>query len=355
MNKNDIQSSVKAKVRDSNIELLRIVAMLLVLIVHANFSSIDPPSQAEILSCPLSSFLRSLSESLSIICVNLFILISGWYGIRPRLPRFAALVFQVLFIGLSVYLILFSLDKVESWKIADWINFFTMKKVNWFVACYIMLYICSPVLNVFCENVSQSFFRKFIIVYFAVELFYVHERFIANGCSPLSFAGLYLLARYAKMYPNRLTSLNMKSDIAIYFLTAFLTTVLSIVHTIYTGRNDGTFYGYLSPLAIIGAFYFFLFFTKVNIRNRVINWVAASSFAVYLFHVNTLFFATYYLATIRRWFSIDSTPLFMAKTLLFIVCVFTFSIFLDKIRLLFWNVFTRLFLRCKSCIISPNT
>ena len=44
--------------RDSNMELLRIIAMLLVLIVHANFKALGVPSQIDVITIPFPSFLR---------------------------------------------------------------------------------------------------------------------------------------------------------------------------------------------------------------------------------------------------------------------------------------------------------
>ena len=93
------------KERDSNIELLRIVLMVLVLVFHASYTSLEPPMKVDISVSLNSSFLRALSESFSVVCVNAFILISGWYGIKVRWSRFAELLFQVIFISISIYVI----------------------------------------------------------------------------------------------------------------------------------------------------------------------------------------------------------------------------------------------------------
>lgn len=46
------------KERDSNIELLRIVAMILVMIVHASFLAIGVPQTIDAVSLPISTFTR---------------------------------------------------------------------------------------------------------------------------------------------------------------------------------------------------------------------------------------------------------------------------------------------------------
>ena len=88
------------KTRDSNMELLRLVAMLLIMVVHANFRALPKPDAAMIAANPSSAFLQFLTEGFSIVGVNVFVMLSGWYGIRPRLNRFMELLFQLLFFGL---------------------------------------------------------------------------------------------------------------------------------------------------------------------------------------------------------------------------------------------------------------
>ncbi len=46
------------KGRNSNIELLRIIAMLLVMVVHANFKALDVPAVQEFDEFPVKSFFR---------------------------------------------------------------------------------------------------------------------------------------------------------------------------------------------------------------------------------------------------------------------------------------------------------
>ena len=87
------------KTRDSNMELLRLVAMLLIMVVHANFRALPKPDADMIAANPSSAFLQFMTEGFSIFGVNVFVMLSGWYGIRPRLSRFCELLFQLLFFG----------------------------------------------------------------------------------------------------------------------------------------------------------------------------------------------------------------------------------------------------------------
>lgn len=91
--------------RDSNMELLRIVAMLLVLVVHADFASLGAPTKVEVMNNPYLSIVRLGVESISIISVNVFVLLSGWYGIKMKRKGLIGLLFQSMFFGiLGVFL-----------------------------------------------------------------------------------------------------------------------------------------------------------------------------------------------------------------------------------------------------------
>jgi surface polysaccharide O-acyltransferase-like enzyme len=94
------------KERESNFELLRIISMFLVLVVHADYFSLGAPSLQDCVSNPVQSIFRIGVESISIICVNVFVLISGWFGIRFKWKSICNFLFQVFFFGVLMILML---------------------------------------------------------------------------------------------------------------------------------------------------------------------------------------------------------------------------------------------------------
>ena len=103
----------ETKIRESNFELLRIIAMFMVLVLHADFQALGEPTRADILSSTLTSSLKVFFEMASIIAVNVFVLISGWFGIRPSIKGFCKFVFQCLFFSFAIYLVMILLGRVE--------------------------------------------------------------------------------------------------------------------------------------------------------------------------------------------------------------------------------------------------
>ena len=75
----------KDKERESNVELFRILAMFLVLVVHFTGWFVgglaDPFDSTKDLSFRMG---QMVMEALSVVCVNCFLIISGWFGIRLK-------------------------------------------------------------------------------------------------------------------------------------------------------------------------------------------------------------------------------------------------------------------------------
>ena len=91
---------------------------------------------------------------------------------------------------------------------------------------------------------------------------------------------------------------------------------------------------------VFGAMYLLLFFSKLTLRSRVVNWLAISALSVYLTHSSS-FIGHYYDGQIRSWFYGESRFTFILYAALFIAAVFFGSILIDKLRLLLWKLIAR--------------
>ena len=328
------------KIRQSNVELLRIITMILVMIVHANFRALSAPTVADTVSAPSSAFLRFLTESFSIICVNVFVLISGWFGIHFNWRRFIEFLFQVFFFGIIIYAVICLVDphKIRLIK-----NVFMTNAWNyWFVKCYLFLYIISPILNAFVEKATKKEFLTILILFFIIQTFYGWATngitWFNRGYSGISFAGLYLLARYVRLYPAKWFCHSLKFDLLVYLVFVAVNTVCAFFFT-RTGHApiSTRLFLYTSPFVILAAVHFLLLFTKFTFTSKTINWIAASCFAIYLTHSNSFLAGPCYDHIIRNWFNTETTLNFIFYTGILMFCVFWISILSDKIRLYIFN------------------
>ena len=347
------------KVRESNIELLRNISMFMILVIHANFVSLPMIGYEELMLNTVPSVTRFFIESLGIVAVNVFVFISGWFGIRTRVRSVFSFIYLVLFYLLGGGLLFILLGKAEfsmSWIL----DVFQLSGNDWFIKSYLVLMIIAPVLNAFSENTEERTQRYVVISFFLFETIYGWaaggSRFFVSGYGPLHFIGIYLIARYihgqcgAPTIPciiKKIITLPKWVDFCIFIITAILNTSFVIMGAYFTHRVDvfhALAYSYSNPLVIVGALYMFLFFSKMDIPYcKVINLFGASSFAVYLLHgehtVRSLFFTPLIQYLYSHYYGV--TCIFVIFTCLCIV--YFVSVIIDQLRILSWNWIWRKF------------
>ncbi len=328
--------SITPKRRDSNMELLRIVSMLLVLVVHADYLSLGSPTPGDAVAHPTESIIKALVYSLSTVCVNCFVLLSGWYGIRPKLRRFAEFIFQILFIcGVTMlgYLVI-THSKPDT---ADIKSLLLLTDDLWFVRSYIILYLFAPALNAFSSWASH---RQFIWVLTGLFLFqsiygwaFVIVPWFDGGYSPLSFMLLYLLAQYIRRYPSKLTRLSSRWYLLLYLILTIFGGFISFF-SLYYGIGEGmAWLSYISPIVILNSVVLLLFFSKLSLKSKAVNWIACSCFAVYLLHC-TRHVLDAYCSHVREYYQAQHYE----GIILLIVSVYVSAILLDKARIWVWHM-----------------
>ncbi len=322
-------------------ELLRLVAMFLVLVVHADFFSLSAPTVQEVHAAPLPSVARFFFESLSIVCVNVFVLLSGWFGIRPSWRGFGNFIFQCLFFLIGIYIVMLAFGQADL-TLRGIAGCFVLLKWNWFIKAYIGLYILAPLLNAFVEKSGERELRHFLVAFYIFQTIYAWlsngASFVEGGYSTFSFIGLYLLARYFNIYRPKVSSYPPIWDFLIYlFLTAALTFISYISTSLGFEMIAGRMYSYVNPAVILSALYLLLFFSKLKFHNKVVNWLSASSFAIFLLHTNPNLCEPYYVSSVR--FIYDKSDGFLCVVYLFLfsVGIAVCAILLDQIRKFAWT------------------
>lgn len=314
--------------RNSNLELLRIVSMLLVLLIHfvPHHCLPDPES----LSSETGTTLINLClKSLSFVCVNCFILISGYFGIRWKIKSFLSLLFQILFwifLGICIaYFLNIGLENNVTDALIGFIN------ARWFIPAYLALYVIAPVLNAFTEKCSSTELLRYLLIFYLFSTlfgYFLLSREFNEGMSLISLIGIYLTGAYLKREDSVFKQFNARTSLLSYFLCGLVLFIASLC--LYIVGFNKSIYGYLNPVVIIQSVFLFLFFKNLKIKfNPVINFIAASAFSVYLFHMHPMIVRSYgeccrYLAE-TSW-GILTVPAFF-------ISLFAFCVVIDKIRI----------------------
>lgn len=334
-----MKSENSLSIRKSNLELLRIIAMFLVLVVHADYFSLGAPTAHEIESQPVSSFTRIFMESISIVCVNVFVLLSGWFGIHPKFKSISNFCFQCLFFLISIYVVclLFGLALFNLRGVA---GCFSLTQWDWFVKAYIVLYIISPVLNAFIESTNKKKYQIVLLFFFLFQSVYgwltQAVGFYVYGYAPLSFIGLYLLARYIYLYSPKFSQMSRS-----FYIYGYLGITLFMAIFCFVDSMDGEssrlmngMFTYYNPLVILSSLCLLLYFSKLSFQRKLINWVAASSFAVYLMHMNPNIAVPYFQPLMRKIYEYYDGIFYLIVVALCLLLIFMLSVLIDQIRII---------------------
>lgn len=325
--------------RESNIELLRIVAMLLVLFVHANYFSLGWIETNDIQSDLFGSFIKSFAEAACIICVNVFILISGWFGIRPSLKGAISLLFQVFFFNIVICLFIFSIGGAVCLKSV--LEVFYFGASYWFVPAYLILYALSPVLNSFIENATPKLYFGVLLSFFTLEFalgWIVDYAYFGGGYSTLSFIGLYLLTGYLRKHPCKMLNLNTSKHFSLYLLFTLIPVGLLL-----TTNKDLGMCKYSSPFVVLSSLFFFLAFNKMTLQNKIVNYIACSAFSVYLVHLHPLV-CKHYKCLMSYMYDYLGGALYVLFVIVFAIVFLIFCAYLDKLRIMVWKWICNAFL-----------
>lgn len=340
-------SSITKGPRQSNFELLRIVAMFMVLSFHANFWTLGEPSISETRESPIPTFTRDFFEALCYGCVNVFILISGWFGIKFSFKGLANFLFQSIFIISTVYAFAIAVGYIPFSFTVILDCLYITPDIGWFVKTYLGLYIISPALNACAEKLSKKNFEILLISFFTFQtvygLFLGSAKFILNGYSVFSFIGLYLLSRYLNIYKPS----SYQYGIGFIILTIFATAIYFLSFYLGVPRIGYWIFSYISPIIILSSLMLLLYFKNLKLgHNKFINWVSASSFAVFLIHCCAIPARDFFKDTIKYLYDDFHGITCLLFIFLFLMMIFIVAILIDQIRIFIWEkIFNSIYFR----------
>ena len=331
--------------RNSNIELLRIISMFMILALHANFNALGSPTSNEAVTNPALTFARVCFEQLCIICVNLFVLISGWFSIKTKVKSAASFLFQSYFIITFMYLMGLILGKA-SFNPDSIMQCFMLQGNAWFVMAYFGLYLLAPFLNGYCEKASKNNLKLILIAFFTFQTIYgcftTNVIYINKGFSTFSFIGLYLLARYLRLYPSKLK----RRPINLYIIFTLGLIIWYWVPLYFGYKNIANMaLAYTCPFNILSAVGLVVYFAQM--KPRVIPWInyiSSSVFAVYLCHICNNWTWNTFKSIFEKAFN-EIGLYYIPYCMLIFLLIFIFSICIDFIRKIAWNQISRIKLR----------
>ena len=326
--------------RNSTLEILRIISMIMVIGLHYMNISIGGGFNTE-----RNIVSAHIIESICITSVNIFVLISGYFmqsakttGLRKAVDLYLVMLFYDLScfgIATAAGLYPFSIREL----------FFAVfpffKGLRWFLETYIILLMIAPFLNKLlnCLNKESHGFLIFI----QIMLFSVWPSFLPgapifdNGYGITNFITLYFIASYIRKYISfQNTKRTRFISLTVFVVSCLVITVSSFLS--YFGQRAWGYCYIFNILASAALFVFFLNLPKTNLK--IVNTIAGTTFGVYILH-SMLYLQTFIYHSIlhtERYY--DSKY----QTLHFLICIillFAVCSIIDYCRQRIWNVTVR--------------
>lgn len=289
------QLTAKRSARNSNFELLRIIAMFMIVVIHANmylFQFVGGRSAV---------FFNGMVNGICNIGVTCFILISGYHGMKFDIGKFIRLECMMITYSLveTVILCIMMPQQMQGAALLEqivksFLPFITRK--HWFYSCYVCLLFLSGYIQKFIEHLKKEEFARLLLlllVLFSVlpTLFYF-ELIPNNGKGLVQMIMVYMIGRYIRMYKD----VRMPGKAGILFI--ILWALNGVSHEI--PIQVGGIYHHLckdnSITNLIMAIILFYLFKEFKFQSDFINRAAGNVFAVFALNdalvlvvMNTLF------------------------------------------------------------------
>ncbi len=292
--------------RQANFELLRIVAMLMVIVLH--YLNKGYLLSAYTADRSAVNYAAHLAEAFCIVAVNCYVLLGGYFLVESawKPGRVVSLAAQILFysVFVPVALILTGVVPAGELSVYDWLNYLLPVETEhyWFATAYLVMYLFAP----FLAEGARRMEKRTLQVIIGILLFYFS---VWKSVVPVTlptdrygydygwFLCLFLVAAYIRLYGC--PALERKRNAALLYAGMGLAVFLvSAGAGMLAGKAEALAYytdmptTYNHILCLAGAVGLFMFFKDISLpEGRAAAWVrrlAPYTFGVYLLHEHIL-------------------------------------------------------------------
>ncbi|MCM1038418.1 MAG: acyltransferase [Ruminococcus sp.] len=292
--------------RQANFELLRILAMLMIITLHylvkGNVAVPYTESQS-VVNCT-----AWLVEAFCIVAVNCYVLLSGYFLVESawRPGRVVSLLGQILFYSLliPVVMILFGMISPDELGFYDWLGFILPIETEhyWFATAYLFMYLLAPVLAVGVKKMEKKTLQTVIVILLLLvsvgksvcPVPLVTDRY---GYDYGWFLCLFLIAAYLRLYGCRLWR-SKRDSLLLYIGMCLCIFGVSAVAGLLADKAEAFSYyadmpyTYNHIFCLLGAIGLFGLFSQIKIREgkaaALIRYLSPYTFGVYLLHEHIL-------------------------------------------------------------------
>lgn len=200
------------KERMASMELLRIIAMGMVIMLHYLSKGKVLPAMTGPITA--NGYVAWILETFCIVAVNVYMLISGYFLVesRFRCSRLIQLLCQILFYSvlIPVFLLAAGILKVQDLTIYQLLQyaFPTQMEHYWFATAYVMMYLMTPVFRTAVHRMSKKQLQvtiALLLIFLSLNKSVLPVRLTIDelGYDVIWFLCVFLCAAYMRLYGIR--------------------------------------------------------------------------------------------------------------------------------------------------------
>ena len=316
-----------AKNRESNFELLRIVAMILIIAYHLTAHGVLYQLDDSVYSNPVfynRLFIFQVIMSFGSIANASFFLISGYYmagreGKTVDLTKIGKrLILQLVFGAVILSLGSMIFYKIQGSKIPTPVNLIDIRYVNdwvWFIGYYFIVIVIGAIfLNDRLRKMDRDHYRRLLVVLFLIVSLLFTSKLLENLMDNLNIVAggifFYALGGYIRKY-------NPFEKLRAWVLAAIPVAILALLYLSYYNNTTTKIAQYLEDvgirqlagsgidtfkqpvfgitdtgiITIVMAVTIFEITRRINIGSiKPINYIARTTFMIYIIHDNEFWY-----------------------------------------------------------------
>ena len=347
------------KKRMANLELLRIIAMIMVVVMHfLRESGSLPGKDGALAGLPLSevNVLAVFLEAFCIVAVNVYVLISGYFALHSsfRLTKVISFLEQIYFYAILIPLVLRVLEVpviMDSMGIYGLVQYVlpVSSEHYWFATSYFYLLLLMPVINYAVQKLTEKQLSVVLVLLLTVfcgvkSICPIQLTMDKYGYDVLWFICLYLLGAWFSMQGEKVMTFMKKKALPLYLGSSLLIGGITIAFYIISGKLSGAVYYFTVPfhynfvLCLTGAVGLFFVFGNLSVKEGkgadFIRKVSKYCFGVYLLHEH-LDVRHYWYTVLGEVFGTGgetNIAAFFAEMIICVVVIFVAGICIDFIR-----------------------
>lgn len=324
------------KERNSNLELYRIITMLLIVAHHyvVNSGLLQIMQNSETTNNSIFLYIFGMWGKTGINC---FMLITGYFMCKSNITirKFLKLLLEVEFYKIIIYFI-FIITGYEAFTLKGCIkSLLPITSVfSGFTSCFLLFFLCIPFLNILIQNLTKEMHKKLIYLSLGIyTILYTLPGIYVSYNYVTWFCVLYFIASYIRIHDfcPKISTVQWGwfSLISVFLSISSVLLLINTSHTFWLVSDSNAIFAVTTSVCS------FMYFKGVNLKqSKLINLIGGSTFGVLLIHANS--------DTMRQWLwkdTLNNVSYFNSETLIFhaiasVIIIFAICIVIDRIRII---------------------